>query len=129
VKVPFRPTLFVPDKNGSHTLFSPDNPIKLSPIKPGNMKEARMFIDQYQNAKGFNVYGMTNYVSQFIGEEYPGELEYDRDAVNVTSIVLRLMHMMGFHIQKDAMPLSMQSQLKIQRIRHIIHGGWINMIR
>lgn len=85
VKIPFKPTLFVPDKNGEYELFSPDNKIPLSPIELGSMKEARDFMDQYKDS-AFNIYGMTNYVSQFIGQEFPDELEYNRDDVNVTSI-------------------------------------------
>ena len=100
--VPFRPTLFVTNKgNNAHDWNSLDgNPVE--PIVFGSMGEATDFIKSYADVPGFNVYGNTNYVVQYINEEFPGVIKWDRNTINVTSIDIETKFGDGFPEPKDA---------------------------
>ena len=84
--IPFHPTLFVTNKgNNAHDWNSLDGN-SVEPIVFGSMSEATDFIKSYSNIPSFKVYGNTNYVVQYINEEFPGEIKWDRNLINVTSI-------------------------------------------
>jgi len=80
-KISFRPTLYVPSKNKTkhRTLFGE----YVEPFQPGAIRDCREFIDQYSDVSGFSIYGNTDYTYQFIGEEFPDEIEYDMDQLRV----------------------------------------------
>jgi DNA polymerase elongation subunit (family B) len=75
-KEAFAPTLFVSSKpNASKEeawtdLFGK----KFYPVKPGNIRDCKDFMEKYDGVEGFTVTGMTNWVAQYISEEYPGEV-------------------------------------------------------
>ena len=75
----FTPTLFVDSKKGTDATTEwknlDDRPVY--PVQPGTIKDCREFVDRYKEVSGFNVYGMTNWVSQFIAENYEGEIKFD----------------------------------------------------
>jgi len=81
-KVNFEPTLYQPAKQ--------ETPYKsllgeryLSPKKFENMNDAKDFIERYKDVHGLEIYGNTNYVAQFIQEEYPGEIKFDINLINI----------------------------------------------
>ena len=80
-KVWFNPTLFVPSNRESEwkTLDGKN----VEPIEPGNMSECREFIKKYDGVSGFEIYGNTDYIYQFIGKIHPGEVEYDFNQIRV----------------------------------------------
>ena len=47
-------------------------------------------------------YGNTNYVVQYINEEFPGVIKWDRNTINVTSIDIETKFGDGFPEPKDA---------------------------
>lgn len=107
-KVKFQPKLFLPDPEGDYELYEPSpNPIKLSPHKFESMAEAKEFSDTHSNVSGFEVYGMTNYVSQFISTEFPKDIEFDINKVNITSIDIEVHATEGFpHADQAAFPVN-----------------------
>ena len=74
-KVAYQPTLFVNSNKSSKykTVTGRD----VESIQPGSISECRDFISQYENIHGFTVYGNTDYVYQFIADEFPSDVEYD----------------------------------------------------
>lgn len=76
-KIPFQPTLFIPtkDENSKYKSLIGSYPIK--PRKFENMTEARDFVEKYKDVSGFSIYGTGDFVTQFIQEQYPGEIDYD----------------------------------------------------
>lgn len=74
-KIPYQPTLFVSSTKPSKykTIDGRD----AEPIQPGSITECRQFIEQYSNIHGFSVYGNTDYVYQFIADEFKADVEYD----------------------------------------------------
>ena len=54
------------------------------------------FIKKYDNVDTFNIYGMNNFVSQFISQKYPNEIKFNRDDVSVTTIDIEVQSDEGF---------------------------------
>lgn len=55
-------------------------------IKPGSIRECKDFIEQYKDVHGFEIYGMTNWVTQYISEEYPGTIKFNINHTRVNII-------------------------------------------
>lgn len=100
--IPYRPTLFVTSKqNNAHDWHALDGK-PVEPIVFGSMGEATDFIKSYSDVPGFDVYGNTNYVVQYLNEEFPGVIKWDRNTINVTSIDIETKFGDGFPEPKDA---------------------------
>ena len=84
--IPYRPTLFVTNKgNNAHDWNALDG-TSVEPIVFGSMGEATDFVKSYADVPGFKVYGNTNYVVQYLNDQFPGEIKWDRNTINVTSL-------------------------------------------
>jgi DNA polymerase elongation subunit (family B) len=83
-EIPYRPTLY------SYTHKSSDwktlDGRAVEPIKPGTITETRDFLDQYANISGFSIFGQTDFIYQFIGEEFPNDIDYKIDQI-VTAFI------------------------------------------
>jgi len=92
--IPFRPSLYVTTKKEAkwHAL----NGTPVEPIHFGSMSEATEFMKQYKDVPNFDIYGNTNYVAQYINEEFPGNIEWDRSLINVTSLDIECKFGEGF---------------------------------
>ena len=96
-KVKFEPNLFLPDPDGKYTLYeSTKTPLKLSSRKFESMSAAKDFTDTHDGVKGFEIYGMTNYVSQYISSEFPTDIKFDINKINITSIDIEVHATDGF---------------------------------
>lgn len=83
-KVRFKPSLYVRSKaNATHKSLIGNIP--LGATRFDSMSEARKFTQQYEGVHGFEICGTTNYVSQFIQEEYPGDVKFDINKINICS--------------------------------------------
>jgi DNA polymerase elongation subunit (family B) len=83
-KVKFKPTLYVRARdNATHKSLIGDVP--LGATRFNSMIEARDFITQYKDVHGFDICGTMNYVTQFIQEEYPDEIDFDMSKINICS--------------------------------------------
>ena len=68
----------------------------VEPIKPGNIPETREFLNQYKDVSGFEIYGNTDFIYQFIGENYESEIDYDFSKVKVATIDIECESEHGF---------------------------------
>ena len=86
-RVTYSPTLFVASKdkniNTKYRSLQGDRP--LIPMKQDTMKDAKEFVEQYKDVHGFEIYGNTNYISQFIAENYPNDIAFDVSKINIVS--------------------------------------------
>jgi DNA polymerase elongation subunit (family B) len=84
-RVPYQPTLYVhsPKKDGEYRSLVGNK--KLNPMKFGEMREAKDFIEEYKGVANFEVYGTNNFVTQFIQEHYPDDIEFNVDDINIVS--------------------------------------------
>ena len=100
-RIPFKPTLYVSTpkpKSGWRTLF--DEPV--DPIEFDSMRDATDFTKRYKGVETFNIYGMNDFVSQFIAQKYPDEIKFDRDTISITSFDIEVQSDEGFPEPKYA---------------------------
>ena len=93
-KEKFKPKLFVPSKTetGWHGLDGNH----IGEVDFDSMREARDWLEQYQNVTGFQVYGTTNYLHQYVTRKFPKDIRFDRDRINVTTIDIETEYEGGF---------------------------------
>ena len=101
-RVPYAPTLFVPSLSSQgmplrtpskyHTL---DN-VPVKPVPLASIREARDFVERYKGVKDFTIYGNQNYQYCYIGDEYPGELDYNKDDIVIANIDIEVDSRNGF---------------------------------
>jgi DNA polymerase elongation subunit (family B) len=58
----------------------------LQALSPGNMYECREFIEKYDGVSGFEIYGQTDFIYQFISKEFPEEISYNEREI-VTAFI------------------------------------------
>lgn len=94
----FSPTLYVhtPKAGGEGYRSLTEGNLPLSPHKFGDMREAKNFIEEYKGVHGMKIFGNTNYVTQFIQEEYPDKISYDVSHVNIVSFDIEVDIRNGF---------------------------------
>ena len=80
-EVEFHPTLFIPSNKESK--WKTLEGANVEPINPGNMNDCREFIQKYSGVSGFEIYGNTDYIYQFIGKIHPGEVDYKFNDIRV----------------------------------------------
>jgi DNA polymerase elongation subunit (family B) len=93
-KIPFKPTLYVKGKGKSK--FNALDGTNVDPIKLPSMRDAKEFVEKYEGVENFNIYGNTNYIAQFIAEDFPGEIKFDRNLIRVHTIDIEVASNEGF---------------------------------
>jgi DNA polymerase elongation subunit (family B) len=101
-RVAFEPTLFFPSKDNTPTQFTSLDGKYLSPVKFEDMKEAQEFEEKYKDVENFKIFGQTNFVYQFLSDEYKGEVKWDKDLIKVFSIDIETTTENGFPDLKTA---------------------------
>lgn len=94
-KIPFKPTLFVQSDNNQSGWTSIDR-VLVEPIQFDSMKEATEFQKRYEGVDNFKIYGMNNFVTQFITEKFPSNIEFNREDVKVCAIDIEVASDDGF---------------------------------
>ena len=96
----FSPTLFVPsNKKEKHRTLNGEY---VKPIKFDSAKEAREFIQQYEDVEGFKVHGYERYVYQFISKEFPNEVNYDISQMKIFALDIEVQCENGFPNVEEA---------------------------
>ena len=93
-KIDYFPTFFVPAKET--TEWKTIHGEYVAELKPGNIREARDFIKQYEDVEGFVVYGNNKYEYAFIADTYPKEIDWDLQHINITNIDIEVGSENGF---------------------------------
>ena len=96
-RIPFKPKLYIKtSKSTSEGSYATLDNLLVEPIEFDSMKDATDFVKRYENVDDFTVYGMNNYVSQFIAQKYPEEIKFNRDDISVTTIDIECQSDQGF---------------------------------
>jgi DNA polymerase elongation subunit (family B) len=93
-RLEYYPTLFVPSRDASEYTTIRGDYVK--PIKPGNIKETKLFLETYKDVDGFAIFGNTRFEYTFISDTYPGEVKFDRSLINVANIDIEVASEFGF---------------------------------
>ena len=96
----FHPTMYVP--TNEKTEWTTLNNYYVEEVKPGNIPETRDFIKQYQDVRGFDIYGNTDYVCQYIAENFTEDIEPDISKIVIANIDIECESEYGFPDIADA---------------------------
>lgn len=92
----YSPTLFVPSKGSEDSGWRTLDGRKVEPFQPGDIKDCREFVEQYRDVSGFELFGNTEYIYQYIGDTFDGEMEYDPSLLRVGFIDIETESEEGF---------------------------------
>jgi DNA polymerase elongation subunit (family B) len=83
-KIPYRPKLYIPSKTTSpyQTIYGD----YLQELEPGDIKETRDFIRQYENVENFKIYGNTKFEYCYISDQFPNDIEYDIGNIRIAIV-------------------------------------------
>ena len=91
----FEPTLFVPSQK--KTKYKTLEGKYVQEIQPGSVRDCREFIKTHENIEGFEIYGNTRYIYQYISEKYPEDhIEFDLKKMKLVTIDIEVASERGF---------------------------------
>ena len=91
-RVPFKPTLYVTGQSEWKTLDGKE----VAPMLFDSMRDATDFIKQYEYVPTMNVYGMNNFIYQYITENFPNDIKFDPKQIVVSTIDIEVESDEGF---------------------------------
>ena len=100
-KIAFKPTLYVKGKGNSK--FTSLDGVNVDSIEFDSMREAKEFVERYSDVENFNVYGNANYIAQFIAQEFPNEIKFERNKIRVHTIDIEVASDQGFPQPHEAL--------------------------
>ncbi len=94
-KVKYKPTLYVATSKPTDWKALDGTPV--APVTQfESMRDAKDWISLNKEVSGRKIYGNNRYISTFINEKFPGDIEFDRNAINVTTIDIEVASDDGF---------------------------------
>lgn len=99
-KIKYKPTLYV--QTNRPTQWKALNGTPVAPVPFDSMREAKDWIDVNRDVAGRSIFGNTRHISAFINDAFPGDIEFDRNLINVTSIDIEVASDDGFPDPQEA---------------------------
>ena len=93
-KIKYKPTLFVATNKATKWKSLDGKPV--APFQFESMRDAKNWIQENQHVAGRHIYGNTRYQSCLVNDLFPGEIEFDRSKINVTTIDIEVQSDDGF---------------------------------
>ena len=93
-KIKYKPTLFVATNKATKWKSLDGKPV--APFQFESMRDAKNWIQENQQVAGRHIYGNTRYQSCLVNDLFPGEIEFDRSKINVTTIDIEVQSDDGF---------------------------------
>ena len=117
-KIPYKPTLFLPSQR-SDAAWQDIRGLALDPMPFDSMREAKDFIKRYEDVSNFKLYGMPRFMYAYLNDEYPNEIVYDRELINVAYIDIEVSSENGFPTVERASDEVTAITLKKDKIFHV----------
>ena len=93
-KVEYRPYLFVStNKKSDYKTLKGQS---VDRIDFGSIREAKDFLKTYDGVSGMNIYGMDNFLYAYLNDEYPDEIIYSKDDINIGILDIEVESDSGF---------------------------------
>ena len=90
----FKPSMYIrSDKDSKHLTL---NGVKVRRMVFDSLYDCREFIDQYRELEDCPIYGNTDFITQYLMETYPSEVEYDLSQIKIAYIDLECETENGF---------------------------------
>lgn len=99
-KVKFKPTLFIPTREKTEWYTLEGRPV--DKIQPGTMSECREFVERYDGVEGFEIYGTTNYIHQYIRENFSNNIKFNQEKLNICTVDIEVASDDGFPEPSEA---------------------------
>jgi DNA polymerase elongation subunit (family B) len=91
----WQPTLFVPSNKKTKYKTLDDKCVQ--DIQPGSVRDCREFIRKHEGVDGFQIYGNTRYIYQYISEKYPEDhIEFDLKKLKLITLDIEVAAENGF---------------------------------
>lgn len=93
-KIEYHPTFYIPSqKESEYKTLQGDY---VEPIKPGNIRDCREFIERYENVANFPVFGNTRYEYAYLADAYSDDILWDINKVLVAYLDIEVGSENGF---------------------------------
>ena len=93
-RIKYQPTLYVTTPNKSNWKSLDGKTV--APIPMDSMRDAKEWVHTNKHVAGRQIYGNIRHQSAFIQDEFPGNIKFDRNSINVTSIDIEVASDQGF---------------------------------
>jgi len=93
-KIKYQPTYFVSTAKPSN--WKSLDGANVSPINFDSMRDAKEWLQVNSQVVGRHIYGNNKHIPAFINDEFPGEIAFDRNQINVTTIDIEVQSDAGF---------------------------------
>ena len=94
-QIEYQPTLYVPST--VETEYTTLDGKFVQEISPGGPDECRQFYKKYNDVDGFEIYGMDNYIFQYISNTYDDEkIKYDFTKIKLYTMDIEVSSESGF---------------------------------
>jgi DNA polymerase elongation subunit (family B) len=94
-KIEYQPYLFVPSKK-TNPEYKTISGAMVDKIVFDSIKDAKEFLQTYDDVSGFGIYGMDRFIYPFLNDEFPGDIQYDKDQIRVANIDIEVDSSDGF---------------------------------
>ena len=84
--ISFKPSLFI--KSDKETKYRTLNGVKVNRMRFDTLYDCRQFLDQYRELEDCPIYGNTDFITQYLMETYPAEVEYDLSQIKIAYLDL-----------------------------------------
>jgi DNA polymerase elongation subunit (family B) len=98
-KIKYKPTIYVTSPKGK---WSSLDGKKVAPVNFDSMRDCKEWVDENSKVHGREIYGNLRHAFSYINEQFPGNIEFNRDLVNITSIDIEVASDDGFPEPVDA---------------------------
>ena len=99
-RIEYRPTFYVPSKGKSEWRTLDGSYVE--PIEPGNINDAKEFLERYKDVDTFPIYGNNKYDYTFISDEFPDDVFWDKDQIVIAYLDIEVASDDGFPEPQDA---------------------------
>jgi DNA polymerase elongation subunit (family B) len=93
-KIKYQPTYFVSTAKPSN--WKSLDGANVSPINFDSMRDAKEWLQVNSQVVGRHIYGNNKHIPAFINDEFPGEIAFDRNQINVSTIDIEVQSDAGF---------------------------------
>lgn len=117
-KIPYQPTMYLPSKR-PNAEWKDIRGFSLDPMSFESIRDAKEFLKKYEDVSNFKLYGMPRFLYAYLNEEYPNEIAYDRELINVAYIDIEVSSEFGFPTVERASDTVTAITLKKDGIFHV----------
>lgn len=100
-KVKFRPVLYLDSKKTDTTWKALDG-TPVEPTRFDSMSDCRAFTKQYEQIPNFRIHGNDRHIPAFIQSQFPNEIKYDMNRINIVSLDIEYDSSTGFSEPTEA---------------------------